>query len=422
MFVDKVTITCKAGNGGNGKTSFRREKFVPNGGPDGGDGGKGGDVIFKATTNLSNLVEFRFTKVFRAPNGEDGAKANCHGKKGKDLVILVPRGTVIKNAKTGKVIADLTQNEQTFVALRGGKGGRGNARFATPTRQAPNFSELGEKTEEFELILELKTIADVGLIGYPNVGKSSLLASVSNAKPKIANYHFTTLSPNIGVVKANNGSSVWADIPGLIEGASEGVGLGLEFLRHIERTRLLIHVIDASGSEDRDPYEDYLIINKELANYSQKVSEIPQIVALNKIDLIEDKLKLQELKEKISKHNPEIYEISAVSYLGLNALIEAVIEKLKTIPKTPDYEIEETEIDKKDKTELKITKLAENYFEVSGNLIDEIIKGVNINDFYSNAYFQKRLKDQGVIEKLFEAGMKEGDTVKIKDFEFIWEL
>ena len=418
MFLDKVIITCKAGNGGDGKVAFRREKFVPNGGPAGGDGGKGGDIVFEATNNLTNLVEFRYTKVFKAENGENGGKNNMFGKKAEDMVILVPKGTVIKNVKTDKVIADLTQDGQTFIALKGGKGGRGNSKFATATRQAPNFSELGDRTEPFELLLELKTIADVGLIGYPNVGKSSLLSAVSNAKPKIANYHFTTLTPNIGVVKANNGTSVWADIPGLIEGASTGHGLGLDFLKHIERTRLLIHVLDASGSEGRNPYQDFLTINKELNNYSQKVSAIPQVIALNKIDLVSDKKALETLKNKLKKHNSQIYEISAIAYMGLNELIENVVNTLKQMPAPHDMEIEETDIDKKDKTQFEVTMLEPGYFEVTGYLIEQIIKGVNINDTYSAGYFQKRLKENGIIDKLLQMGMKEGDIVKISQIEF----
>ncbi len=417
MFVDKVKIKCKAGNGGDGKVSFRREKFVPNGGPDGGDGGKGGDIIFRATNNLTNLIEFRFTKIYKAQNGEAGSKKNCNGKKAEDLIIYVPKGTIIKNSKTDKIIADLTEHDQEFVALRGGKGGRGNAKFANSVRQAPNFSEIGEKTEEFELMLELKTIADVGLIGYPNVGKSSLLAAVSNAKPKIANYHFTTLSPNIGVVKAFNSSYVWADIPGLIEGASEGLGLGLEFLRHIERTRLLIHVVDISGSEDRDPYDDYLTINNELKKYNEKLSNTPQIIALNKIDLVEDENAIAEFKNKVG-NKVKIFSISAVAHLGLNELIEEVVNQLKQLPRVETYEIEEIEIDKKERLEFAVEKISDGVFEVTGTLIDVIIKGVNINDFYSNAYFQKRLRDSGIISKLLETGLVEGDTVKIAEIEF----
>ncbi len=333
---------------------------------------------------------------------------------------MVPKGTVIRNGKTNKIIADLTSDGQTFLALRGGKGGRGNSKFATSTRQAPNFSELGEKTEPFDLVLELKTIADVGLVGYPNVGKSSLLAAVSNAKPKIANYHFTTLSPNIGVVKAQSDTSVWADIPGLIEGASEGLGLGLEFLRHIERTRLLIHVLDASGSEDRDPYDDYVTINNELAKYSEKVKNIPQIVALNKMDLVTDKEQIAQLKKKLG--NVELVEISAVAHLGLEELVNAVLNKLKTLPKAEAYEVEEERIDKKNLEEVIITQPEAGYFELSGGKMEDIIKGININDMQSNAYFQKRLRDEGIIDKLLEQGMQQGDTVKIAEIEFEYYL
>lgn len=417
MFIDKVTISCQAGKGGNGKTAFLREKSMPNGGPSGGDGGRGGDLFFEATNNLTNLVEFRFTKKYKAQDGDDGQKKNCSGKKGEPLTIFVPKGTIIRNGKTGKIIADMTQNGQRFMALRGGRGGRGNARFATPTRQAPNFAELGEKTQNFDLELELKTIADVGLVGYPNVGKSSLLAAVSNAKPKIANYHFTTLSPNIGVVKTQNGTSVWADIPGLIEGASSGLGLGLEFLRHIERTRLLIHVLDAAGSEGRDPYQDYVNINNELKKYSSKVQNIPQIIALNKIDLVTDKAALESLKDKIGRDKP-LFEISAVAYLGLDQLVDAVLQKLRTLPIGAETEIEESEIDKKDKSEVFIEQVSDGLFEVKGQMVDEIVKGVNINDYQSNAYFQHRLVDAGIIQKLLDAGLKEGDTVKIAQIEF----
>ena len=303
MFLDKVKIVCKAGNGGDGCISFRREKYVPNGGPDGGDGGKGGNIIFKSTAEMTNLTEFRYKKVFRAENGEGGSGNNRYGKSAKDLTILVPVGTVVKEAETGKVLADFIEKDEEFVILKGGAGGRGNAKFATATKQAPRFSELGIKTKEFELILELKTIADVGLLGFPNVGKSSLLASVSNAKPKIANYHFTTLSPNIGVVKFFNSSFVLADIPGLISGASEGLGLGHDFLKHIERTRLLIHVVDISGSEGRDALEDYKKINSELKNYGNNLDKIPQIIALNKCDLCENREKIEEF---IAEHNYSI--------------------------------------------------------------------------------------------------------------------
>lgn len=424
MFIDKVKITCKAGNGGNGKVHFRREKFVPNGGPEGGDGGRGGSIIFKTTPNMTNLVDFRFTKVFKAGNGEDGGNNMCDGKAAQDLTILVPVGTVIKNASTDKVIADLTTAGEEFLALKGGRGGRGNSKFATSTRQAPRFAEMGEQTKPFELILELKTIADVGLIGYPNVGKSSLLKAVSNAKPKIANYHFTTLSPNIGVVKAYNTSMVWADIPGLIDGASEGVGLGHDFLRHIERTRVLIHVIDAAGSEGRDPYQDYININNELKKYSEYVSHIPQVVALNKIDLIDPDIReeyLVELKKQIGKDVP-IFEISAVAFMGLNELIKYVADLVEKQPELVKMDIEEKDIDKRTRKTFEIAKLDDHYYEVFGDLIDEIAFNVILNDYQSFAYFQKRIKDEGIIDALLEAGMKEGDTVKMCQIEFEYTL
>lgn len=416
MFLDKVTVFCKAGNGGNGKVSFRREKFVPNGGPDGGDGGKGGNIVFKVTNKVTNLGEFRYKKHFRAQDGQDGGSNNKFGKYGEDTVILVPQGTVIKNAENGKVLADLVDLEDEIILLKGGLGGRGNAKFATPTRQAPRYSELGIKTKEFELKLELKTIADVGVVGFPNVGKSTLLASVSNAKPKIANYHFTTLAPNIGVVNVYDKSFVMADIPGLISGASEGVGLGLDFLRHIERTRLLVHVVDISGSEGRDPYEDYLAINNELKTYSDKVGSIPQIVALNKIDLVTDR---KDVKNFISKlpQDVECYEISAGAYLGLDQLLEAIVKKLETLPMPEKMEIEQTDIDKSQRS-LEIIKLSGDYYEVKGDEIDEITRRVVLEDYTSNAYFQKQLKEKGIIDALKEKGLKEGDTVKLGGLEF----
>ncbi len=424
MFLDKVKITCKAGNGGNGKVHFRREKFVPNGGPEGGDGGRGGSIIFKTTPNMTNLVEFRFTKHFKAGNGEDGGNNMCDGKSAEDLTILVPVGTVIKNAATNKVIADLTTANEEFLALKGGKGGRGNSKFASATRQAPRYAEMGEQTKPFELILELKTIADVGLIGYPNVGKSSLLKAVSNAKPKIANYHFTTLSPNIGVVKAYDTSMVWADIPGLIEGASDGVGLGHDFLRHIERTRVLIHVIDSAGSEGRDPYQDYLKINEELEKYSDYVANIPQVVALNKIDLIDPDIReeyLAELRKQIGT-NVKVYEISAAAFMGLDDLIKYVAGLVEKQPDIVKMEIEETNIDKRGRKTFEIVELDEGYYEVKGDLIDEIAFNVVLNDFTSFSYFQKRIKDEGIIDALLELGMQEGDTVKMCQIEFEYTL
>lgn len=420
MLMDKVKITCKAGDGGNGKVSFRREKFVPNGGPDGGDGGNGGNIIFKVTNKVSNLGEFRFKKHFFAENGQDGGSGNCYGKYGSDVTIYVPLGTVIRNAQNNKVLADMIDINDEIVLLKGGLGGRGNAKFATATRQAPRYSELGIKTKPFEIILELKTIADVGVIGFPNVGKSTLLSSVSNAKPKIANYHFTTLAPNIGVVNAFDSSFVMADIPGLISGASEGVGLGLDFLRHIERTKLLIHVVDISGSEGRDPYEDYLAINRELKNYSEKVANIPQIIALNKCDLLQDHTAVDNFKSKIGDTSP-VFEISAVSYVGLNEMLKAVVQKLATLPATERLEVEEYDIDKRNTKEYTITKIDNHTYKVVGNLIDEITRRVVLEDYTSNAYFQKQLRDEGIIDKLKDKGLNEGDTVIIGDIEFEYE-
>lgn len=415
MFLDRVNIFCKAGNGGDGKVSFLRAKFVPNGGPDGGDGGNGGNIVFKTTNKVSNLEAFRYKRSFLAPDGEGGGSNNRSGKSGADLVIFVPQGTVIKNAKNDKVLADMYNVDDEVVLLKGGLGGRGNTHFATPVRQAPKYSELGVKTEKFEIRLELKTIADVGLVGFPNVGKSSLLASVSNAKPKIANYHFTTLSPNIGVVTANGSSFVMADIPGLISGASDGVGLGLDFLRHIERTRLLVHVIDASSSEGRDPFNDYKVINEELKKYSKKVGNIAQIVALNKVDLVQDSSELEALKKKFPK-NTEIYEISAVAHLGLNELLNGIVKKLATIPVPERIEVEQVGIDKKDRS-FKVVRVCEGLYEVSGNLIEEITRRVVLDDFTSNAYFQKQLRDEGIIDALKQKGLKDGDTVRLNDIE-----
>ncbi len=418
MFLDKATIFCKAGDGGNGKVSFRREKFVPNGGPDGGDGGKGGDIIFRASKNISNLGDFRYSKHFKADNGEDGGSYRCSGKAGKDVIINVPKGTIIRNKLTGKVIADILNDDDQVVLLRGGMGGRGNQHFATATRQAPMYSELGVKTKEWELVLELKTIADVGLVGFPNVGKSTLLSSVSNARPKIANYHFTTLAPNIGVVNAYNSSFVMADIPGLISGASEGVGLGLDFLRHIERTRLLVHVVDISGSEGRDPISDYDAINAELSNYGESVSSIPQIVALNKVDLLTDHSVVDKFIKHVGKKVP-VFEISAVSYIGLNELLKAIVDKLQTLPAKEHVEIEEHDIDKVNTKTFDVVKLSDHLYEVKGNMVDEITRRVVLDDYTSNAYFQRQLKETGIINALIDAGMQEGDTVRLAGIE--WE-
>lgn len=415
MFLDKVKIECKAGNGGNGVVAFRREKYVPNGGPNGGDGGKGGDIIFKCSKDIDNLGDFRYKKKFKAEDGTSGSGNNKFGKDGANLIILVPKGTVIKNASNGKVLADMVEVDEEVIILKGGQGGRGNSHFATSTRQAPRFAEQGVVTKPFELILELKTLADVGLVGFPNVGKSTLLSSVSNAKPKIANYHFTTLTPNIAVVNAFSKSFVMADIPGLISGASEGMGLGIEFLRHIERTRLLIHVIDVAGSEGRDPWNDYLAINKELAKFGQHVADIPQIIALNKADMLVDDSIVSEFKEKLP--DKDIFVISAYSHMGLDSLIECVIKTLDKLPEVKRVEIEEENIDKRNLKEFFVEKISDGLFEVTGELVFEIMKRVNLEDMTSNAYFQRRIKNDGIIDALIEIGLKEGDMIRIGDYE-----
>lgn len=417
MFIDKVKIYVKAGNGGNGSVSFLREKFVAQGGPDGGDGGHGGHVIFEADKNINTLIDFRFAKRYRAEDGQDGRGKNCYGKKGENLIIKVPQGTVIRDLKTNKVIADMFYDGEQKILCRGGKGGRGNAKFCTPTRQAPAFSELGEKTTEYELQLELKTIADVGLVGFPNVGKSTLLSQVSGAKPKIANYHFTTLSPNLGVVKCYNDSFVVADIPGLIEGASEGVGLGHEFLRHIERTRLIVHVVDISESEGRNAIEDFKIINNELSSYSQKLASLPQIIALNKCDLLGGNMqKVEEFKKEYP--NNIIIPISAVTNMDLEKLIKVIHEELAKLPKSEPIPVEEYNFDTRDTVSVNIDILEDGTYHVTGGLIDEILRGIVFENSESMAYFQKRLKNEGIIDMLKAKGAVEGSSVKVGNFEF----
>lgn len=423
MFLDKVTITIKAGDGGKGAVSFYRSALTAKGGPDGGDGGKGGDVVFKVDSGMNTLYSFSFKKKFVAENGTDGGKTNKTGADGKDVVILVPAGTVIYDAESGKVIADLRDENQTFIALKGGKGGKGNAFFATPTRQAPHFSQEGEKCKFRKVVLELKTIADVGLVGYPNVGKSTLLSVISNAKPKIANYAFTTLFPNLGVVDYYGNTFVVADIPGLIEGASEGVGLGHEFLKHVERVRLIIHMVDISESEGRDAFEDLIKINAELKNYSAELGALPQIIVFSKCDLLDKQSlseKVEKFKEKCVKEKLKcpIIQISAITNSGLDELKKQVYETLKVLPKKPPIDIEEYEFDKRDKTSLNISRNDDGSFNVTGGLIDNMIRGVVLSDEISFAYFQKRLKEDGIIDKLKERGLKEGDTVHIKDITF----
>ncbi len=426
MFVDKVKIYVKAGNGGDGATTFRREKYVPNGGPDGGDGGKGGDIILKVKQELNTLVDFRFQKHFRAEDGGKGMPKNCTGKSGAPLYISVPQGTVVKSSETGKVIVDMFDRDQTFVLLHGGNGGKGNAHFMSSRKQAPHFSQMGQKTEEYEIVFELKTIADVGLVGFPNVGKSTLLSVITEAKPKIANYHFTTLSPNLGVLKRFDESCVLADIPGLIEGASEGIGLGHEFLRHIERTRLILHLIDVSGSEGRNPFDDFLAINKELKNYSEKLAKLPQIIVLNKIDLLENPTQaVEEFKKELKKNKKyskfAVFAISSMTRKGIDEMIACIFDKLKTLPKIERIEGEGFEFAPRDTSSFEVVKLGDGYFEVKGGRIDELQRKVVLSDPDSFAYFHKRLRKDGIIDELLKQGMKTGDTVLINDFEFVYE-
>ena len=417
--LDYVTIFCKAGNGGDGIVSFHREKFVQAGGPDGGDGGNGGNVVFEVDENLNTLIDFKFKKHFRAENGENGAAKNCFGKSGEDLVIKVPKGTVIKDKESGVVVADMKEKGMRKVLLKGGRGGRGNARFATPTRRAPSFAQRGTKTEEHALILELKTIADVGLIGFPNVGKSTLLSVMTSAKPKIANYHFTTLAPNLGVLKYYDESVVIADIPGLIEGASEGAGLGHDFLRHVERVRLLVHVVDISGSEGRDPYEDYVKINGELDNYSLKLSGLKQIVCVNKTDLLSEDDAKKAVSDFEKKTGVKVIAVSAYTHKGIDELLKAVIEELKTADKPEDIYVEENiEFESRDNTSYEIEREDDGTFAVYGGLIDMLAKNVIISDADSFRYFQKVLLDKGIIDALRQKGARDGDTVVVGDIEF----
>ena len=420
MFLDYVKIFIKAGNGGNGAVSFHREKYVPNGGPDGGDGGNGGNIVFLADKNLNNLVDFKFKKHFRAENGASGAGRNCTGKSGEDLVIKVPVGTVIKDTRTGETVADLFEEGDRFVALTGGRGGKGNARFAHAQRQAPGFSQLGETTEERQVTLELKTIADVGLVGFPNVGKSTLLSVLTSAKPKIANYHFTTINPNLGVVQMFDDSFVIADIPGLIEGASDGAGLGHYFLRHIERVRLIVHVVDVSGSEGRDPYDDYVKIRAELAAYSEKLAETPEIVVASKTDLIPDGA--DEAVEKLrTLTDKEVYPVSSVTYSGLDELLKVMKRKVDELPPPARTPISaDAVLEERSDQKFTVTRLPDGSFLVDGGLVDFLIQNVTISSPESFAFFQKVLKDRGVIDELKRKGMKEGDTVVISDLEFEW--
>ena len=416
MFIDKVKIYIKSGNGGNGSASLHTEKYVANGGPDGGDGGKGGDIIFEATSSENTLNVFHFQKHFRAGNGENGGKKNCYGKQGEDLVVKVPVGTVVKTLD-GQVIADMFYDGQREIILKGGKGGRGNRHFANSRRQSPSFAEHGVKTEEYEVILELKTIADVGLVGFPNVGKSTLLSVVSSAKPKIANYHFTTLSPNLGVVSYYDQTFVMADIPGLIEGASEGAGLGHSFLRHIERTRILVHVVDISGSEDRNPIDDFNLINNEIYSYDEALRDLPMIVVANKMDMPGAEENLVAFQKEFGQKYP-IIPMTTIIHEGVDVLLRAIVDKLVTLPPLEPMQFEPISLQKEEEDTFEIVKLDEDVFEVVGGLVAILSRKVNMDDYDSFRYFQRVLKDKGVIKALRQAGATDGSTVIVDDIEF----
>lgn len=426
MFTDKAKIHIKAGNGGNGAIAFHREKYVAAGGPDGGDGGKGGNVIFRVDPGMSTLMDFKYKRKYLAQNGQDGMGKRCNGKNGEDIIISVPQGTIVRDAESNRILADLSELDKDVILAKGGNGGWGNAHFATPTRQTPNFAKNGQQGIERDVILELKLLADVGLVGFPNVGKSTLLSRTTKADPKIANYHFTTLEPNLGVVELDEHMNfVLADIPGIIEGASEGVGLGHDFLRHIERTRLLIHVVDVSSIEGRNPIEDFKIINEELVKYNIELEKRPQIVAANKTDIIQDEEIFESFKEEIKKLNIPLFEISAATGKGVKDLMKYTYTELLKLPPIQVYEAE-MEIDEGfliDTTQkgFEITKDADVYV-VSGSWIEAVGGSVNFSDEESLQYFQRALKNRGVIDALIDEGIQEGETVRIGDleFDFVW--
>lgn len=424
MFVDQVKIYVKGGDGGNGMVAFRREKYVPKGGPAGGDGGKGGDVVFVVDEGLRTLMDFRYQRHFKAPRGEHGMSKNQHGKNAEDLIVKVPPGTVVIDDETKEVIADLTEHGQRFVVAKGGRGGRGNTRFATASNPAPEIAENGEPGQERYVTLELKLLADVGLVGFPSVGKSTLLSVVSAAKPKIADYHFTTIVPNLGVVETEDGRSfVMADLPGLIEGAHQGVGLGHQFLRHIERTRVIVHVIDMAAMEGRDPYEDYLVINEELKQYNLRLTERPQIIVANKMDMPNAEQHLREFKEKLKDDVP-IFPISAVTRQGLRELLFAIADLLETTPEFPLYPQEEEAIHRvvykleKEEAPFHITRDDDGTFILSGEKIEKLFKMTDFSREESVRRFARQLRSLGVDDALRARGAKDGDIVKLLNYEF----
>lgn len=421
MFVDKVKIYIKAGDGGDGAVSFHREKYVAAGGPDGGNGGKGGNIVFQVDTNLSTLLDFRYHKKYVAKRGENGGAKRCTGKSAPDLVIKVPRGTIVRNAKNGRIMADLSTDKPQILA-KGGNGGRGNCNFATSTRQIPRFAKPGFPGEEFEVILELKLLADVGLVGYPNVGKSTLISVVSAAKPKIANYHFTTLTPVLGVVQCNAESSfVMADIPGLIEGASDGIGLGHAFLRHVERCRLILHVVDVSGSEGRDPIADYETIQQELERFNADLAARPQMVAANKCDMATEE-QIAAFRNYIEQEKGlPFFCISAATTQGTKELVQAIGAKLTELPPILQYEPEPLTAEELAETTEKGTfeiEVEDGVYYIDAKFLEPILRTVNLDDYSSLQYFQKVLRSSGIIDKLEEMGIQEGDTVNLYGFEF----
>lgn len=425
MFIDKAKIHLKAGKGGDGAVAFRKEKYVPAGGPSGGDGGKGGDIVFVVDEGMKTLMDFRYKKHYSAINGDDGSNRNMFGKAGSDLILRVPPGTIIKDEQTGETIADLTEKNDKKILVKGGHGGKGNANFATSTRQAPRFSKPGGKGEELTVLLELKLIADVGLIGFPNVGKSTLLSVVTSANPKIANYHFTTIIPNLGLVKTKHGDSfVIADIPGLIEGAHQGVGLGHAFLRHVERTKLLIHVLDIAAIEGREPIEDYKKINEELKLYNEKLATRKQIIAANKMDITNSDEKLNQLKEFVFPEDIKVFPISAVTGKGITELMVYAAQELKEIEKyAAENHIEEVAEEKvytlkKDEAKLFEIEKENDVYIIKGDFIKRLLNSTNLEDTVSLAYFQKIIKKHGVNEELKKNGAQEGDTVRIDKTEF----
>lgn len=419
MFVDVAKIKIKAGDGGNGAVSFHREKYVASGGPDGGDGGRGGNVVFKVDDNLATLADFRYKRKYKASNGQPGSGGRRNGKKGEDLVILVPRGTVIREVQSGRIMADMSDDSE-FIAAKGGRGGWGNPHFATPTRQTPRFAKPGTPGEEWEVSLELKLLADVGLIGFPNVGKSTFISVVSQAKPIIADYHFTTLTPVLGVVSLGEGSSfVMADIPGLIEGASDGVGLGHEFLKHVERCRLLVHIIDAAGSEGRDPIEDFEKINKELVKFNPELAEREQIIVGNKIDLATDE-QLETLNEYFTSRGFQYFTMCAPIVEGTKEIIDAVAAKLATLPPIKRYESEEipAEIFESGAKNGFSIDVEDDVYFVEAEWLLKILQRTDLDDYESLQYFQRVLRSSGIIDALVEKGIQPGDTVSIYDLEF----